>query len=120
MAKTKRSSRRTDAGTPKQRTCGAMQQHFYLLETFPSFRRNLLALEHRTVARLRTAEAARVTPYKITVVVHVVHNPAAPAEKISPAQVKSQICSGHEGSIRRYDDRHHLHRNRSDILFRSR
>jgi hypothetical protein len=69
-----------------------MQQHFYLLETFPSFRKNLLALEHRTVARLRTAEAARATPYNITAVVHVVHNPAAPAEKISPAQVKSQIA----------------------------
>ena len=30
--------------------------------------------------------------YKITVVVHVVHNPASPAEKISVAQVQSQIA----------------------------
>jgi Pregnancy-associated plasma protein-A len=69
-----------------------MQQHFHLLETHPNFRKNLLALEHRTQARLRTAEIARAMPYQITVVVHVVHNLAAPAEQISAAQVKSQIA----------------------------
>jgi len=36
-----------------------MQQHFYLLETFPAFRANQIALEHATQARLRLAAAAR-------------------------------------------------------------
>jgi Pregnancy-associated plasma protein-A len=85
-------SYRTGAGTPKQRTCGAMQEHQHLLETDPNFRKNQVALEHASQARLRLAPVARVRPYKITVVVHVVHNPASPAEKISVAQVKSQIA----------------------------
>jgi hypothetical protein len=69
-----------------------MQQHQHLLETNPSYRRNQVALEHAFQARLRSAAIARVGPYKITVVVHVVHNPAVPAEKISVAQVNSQIA----------------------------
>ena len=69
-----------------------MQQHYYLLETNPAFRANQVALEHATQARHRMAAVARATPYKITVVVHVVHNPASPAEKISVAQVQSQIA----------------------------
>src|SRR5438094_394144 len=88
MAKQKTSDR-TSAEPPKQRTCGAMQQHFHLLETDPNFSKNQVALEHACQARLRSAAAARVGPYKITVVVHVVHNPASPAEKISVAQVNS-------------------------------
>jgi hypothetical protein len=92
MAKRKDTNRRNGAGMPKQRTCGTMQQHQYLLETNPTFRRNQVALEHAFQARLRSVAVARVQPYKITVVVHVVHNPASPAEKISEAQVKSQIA----------------------------
>ncbi len=80
------------AGTPRIRTCGAMQQHFHLLETNPAFRLNQVALEHAAQERHRFAAAARTTPYKITAVVHVVHNPAVPAEKISAAQVNSQIA----------------------------
>ena len=76
---------------PKRRTCGAMPQHFYLLELDPSFRRNQVALEHANKARLRFAAVARTKPYRIAVVVHVVHNPASPSERISLAQVKSQI-----------------------------
>jgi pregnancy-associated plasma protein-A len=81
------------AAAPRQRTCGTMQQHYYLLETNPAFRANQVALEHATQARHRMAAVARTTPYKITVVVHVVHNPASPAEKISEAQVESQIAA---------------------------
>jgi hypothetical protein len=92
MAKKKATSHRTGVAPPRQRTCGTMQHHFHLLETNPSFRTNLVALEHACQARLRSAAVARVGPYKITVVVHVVHNPASPAEKISVAQVKSQIA----------------------------
>src|SRR5215510_10431310 len=86
MAKRKGTNHRNGAGMPKQRTCGAMQQHQYLLETNPNFRRNQVALEHAYQVRLRSAAVARRQPYKITVVVHVVHNPASPAEKISVAQ----------------------------------
>src|SRR5262245_42952319 len=92
MAKRKDTNRSNGAGRPKQRTCGTMQQHQYLLETNPTFRRNQVALEHAFRARLRSAAVARVGPYRITVVVHVVHNPASPAEKISLAQVNSQIA----------------------------
>jgi len=92
MAKKKETPSGNGTGIPKQRTCGTMQEHQYLLETNPTFRRNQLALEHVFQARLRSAAVARVKPYKLTVVVHVVHNPASPAEKISVAQVNSQIA----------------------------
>ena len=77
---------------PTTRNCGAMQEHFHLLETTPNFRKNQLALEHASRARLRFAPAARTGPYRIPVVVHVVHNANRPAEKITDAQVKSQIA----------------------------
>ena len=92
MAKKKGTPRRTEPAPLRQRTCGAMQQHQFLLETVPSFRANQVALEHANQARLRSSPVARVQPYKITIVVHVVHNPNAPAEKISVAQVNSQIA----------------------------
>ena len=41
--------------TPKQRTCGAMQEHQHLLETDPNFRKNQVALEHASQARLSPA-----------------------------------------------------------------
>jgi hypothetical protein len=82
----------TPAVTPRIRTCGAMQQHFHLLETNPTFRKNQVALEHASQEAHRFAAATRTTPYKITVVVHVVHNPTVAAEKISAAQVNSQIA----------------------------
>ncbi len=91
MSNRKETNSRNPA-TPKHRNCGAMQEHQYLLETDPNFRRNQIALEHSFQSRLRTAAVARVGPYKIQVVVHVVYNPASPAEKISAAQVKSQIA----------------------------
>ena len=90
MAK-KKAVKQSAVVPPKRRTCGALQQHYYLLETFPAFRTNQIALEHATQARLRSP-VARAGPYKITVVVHVVHNPATPSEKISAAQVNSQIA----------------------------
>ena len=91
MAKKKATSPATDDGPPKQRSCGAMQEHYHLLETDANFRKNQVDLEHACQARLRMGASARVAPYKITVVVHVVHNPNKPAERISEAQVKSQI-----------------------------
>jgi hypothetical protein len=77
-------------GVPKQRTCGAMQVHFQLLESNPAYRKNQTDLEHAFRSRLRLAAAMRTTPYTIKVVVHVVYN--ANEEKISAAQVNSQIA----------------------------
>jgi hypothetical protein len=85
----RRTAAAADRGLPPRRTCGAMQAHFRLLEQYPAFRQRQVALEHAFSARLRTAVAARATPFLIKVVVHVIHNTAA--EKISQAQVESQI-----------------------------
>jgi hypothetical protein len=93
MAKKKATSSGTGTETPKRRTCGTMQQHQHLLETDPNFRKNQVALEHAFLARVRSAAVAKVGPYKLTLVVHVVHNPATPSEKISAAQVNSQIAT---------------------------
>jgi hypothetical protein len=93
MAKKKDASHAAGAGTPKKRTCGAMAEHFHLLETVASFRANQVALEHACQARLESVSPTRLGPYKITVVVHVVYNPDSPGEKISAAQVNSQIAA---------------------------
>jgi hypothetical protein len=74
---------------PARRTCGAMQVYHRLLEEVPSFRQKQVALEHAAQMRLTDAAVARTTPYKISVVVHVVYND--PSEKITATQVKSQI-----------------------------
>lgn len=73
-----------------RRMCGAMQVHQWLLESDPMFRSRQVDLEHACTMRLRSAAVARTTPFKIQVVVHVVYNSAA--EKISAAQLKSQIA----------------------------
>lgn len=77
---------------PKRRTCGAMQVHFSLLEQFPGFRQNLVALDHAALIRMHTMPLiGRTEPYRIQVVVHVLY--ASAAENISDAQVKSQITA---------------------------
>lgn len=80
----------SEDGMPKHRTCGTMQGHFALMESDPTYRQKHVELEHACMARLRMAPTARLTTYKVTVVVHVVYN--APDEKISVSQVKSQIA----------------------------
>jgi Pregnancy-associated plasma protein-A len=101
MAKKKSASKKPDkkvtaksapTETHRGRMCGTMQQHFYLLETVPSFRTNQIQLEGACKVAQRTTRALRTEPYVINVVVHVVHNPSVPSEKISAAQVKSQIA----------------------------
>ncbi|HUR54237.1 MAG TPA: zinc metalloprotease [Gemmataceae bacterium] len=99
MAKKKPAAERADESPservgepPKLRNCGAMQELMHQLETVPNFRKNQVALEHACRARLRMAPTARTGPYKIPVVVHVIHNLTRPGEKISEAQVKSQIA----------------------------
>ena len=92
MAKKKGPSQTTESAPPTKRACGTVHHHQFLLETVPSFRDNLVKLEHACQARLTSAAVARVQTYKINVVVHVVYDPNSPAQKISEAQVKSQIA----------------------------
>jgi hypothetical protein len=89
MSKKKYPSHLTSTGMPRRRTCAAMPEHFALMETEPTYRQKHVELEHACMANLRMAAIAPVTPFKIKVVVHVVYK--TPAEKISKAQVKSQI-----------------------------
>jgi len=74
---------------PKHRKCGAMSNHFYLLEQNPDFRRAQVDLEHATGMRARNALTLPAKAIRIQVVVHVLY--ASPGQKISAAQVKSQI-----------------------------
>ncbi|MBX3427561.1 MAG: zinc metalloprotease [Pirellulales bacterium] len=74
---------------PKRRMCGTMQVHQWLLESHPGFRKEQVEIESAMRSRLMAPMAARTSPYKITVVVHVVFRSAA--ENISDAQIKSQI-----------------------------
>lgn len=74
-----------------RRSCGAMAAHMALLESHPSFRAAQLRLEGATDRRRATAAAAKWTPAKIKVIVHVVYKTAA--ENVSDAQIKSQITA---------------------------
>jgi Pregnancy-associated plasma protein-A len=74
--------------TPR-RKCGAMEALHRLLEDYPDFRLTLGDLEHLTRARLAQALIMPTEPVIIPVVVHVVYR--TPDERISPAQVTSQI-----------------------------
>jgi hypothetical protein len=71
------------------RMCGAMQVHQSLLESEPTFRKNMVEFEQNMRSRLRTAMVIRTTPYKIKVVVHVVYQNAA--QNISKSQITSQM-----------------------------
>ena len=72
-----------------RRKCGAMEALHRLLEDYPDFRLALGNLEHLTRARLAQALIMPTEPVIIPVVVHVVYR--TPDERISPAQVASQI-----------------------------
>ena len=72
-----------------RRMCGAMQVHQWLLESEPDFRMNMVDFERNMRSRLRIARVAPTTPYKISVVVHVVYQNAS--QNISKSQIMSQI-----------------------------
>ena len=87
-----RKSNSTGKGQNKalpRRNCGVMSVHYWLLEQFPEFRVQQMAMEHSFTASRRTAHIAPKKPFLINVVVHVLY--ASPAQKISKAQVKGQI-----------------------------
>ena len=72
--------------------CGTMAVHYKLLAESESYRQRCAQFENRALAYERGMRApARVGVVTIPVVVHVVHNPASPAENISKAQIDSQI-----------------------------
>ncbi|MBI3818580.1 MAG: zinc metalloprotease [Planctomycetes bacterium] len=76
---------------PKIRACGTMIIHNRNLEADPSYRERLHQYEHDVNARMAAGfkVAKKKGPMKIQVVVHVVYK--NPDEKLSAAQVKSQI-----------------------------
>src|SRR5688500_11439106 len=78
--------------TPRRRTCAHMVVHELLVATQPEYRERRLAAETQTRRSIDSGQAMRVAGrlIRIPVVVHVVHRTAA--ERISDAQVKSQIA----------------------------
>ncbi|MGY2115991.1 zinc metalloprotease [Nocardia gipuzkoensis] len=69
-----------------------MAVHHKLLEQSESYRQRSAMFENRALAyEGRMRGPMHTDPITIPVVVHVVHNPAFPAENISAAQVESQI-----------------------------
>jgi hypothetical protein len=79
--------------TARKRTCAQMVVHELLVETDPGYRARRLEVEERTRRSIESGQAMRVAAKLITipVVVHVVHRTSG--EKISAAQVRSQIRS---------------------------
>lgn len=75
--------------TPKRRQCGTMAVHNRLLESSPTYRQNLVRLEAAVSRRMASGQVRRAKLVTIRVVVHVVYKTTA--QKISVAQVKSQI-----------------------------
>src|SRR4051794_27512331 len=80
------------AQPPTRRNCGTMSNHMKLLETYPSFRSKLFALEEQT-ARFRSAglRIGDLPVATIRVVVNVVYHDDS--QNISDAQIKSQIAA---------------------------
>lgn len=75
---------------PSRRTCACMQCFYRLCDEDHHFRKRHMEIEEETSRRIATGRiSARRDVLLIPVVVHVVHRTAT--EKISPAQVRSQI-----------------------------
>lgn len=81
---------KSGSSKPSRRSCACMQNFFRLCDEDPKFRERHDKIEDETSRRIATGRLAATRPVRvIPVVVHVVHNKAS--EKISVAQVKSQI-----------------------------
>jgi hypothetical protein len=80
------------SGRAPRRTCGAMGVHHMLMETYPAFRRNQMAMERKTARMMADGMSAIMPdkPRRIPVVVHVVHR--TEAENLSKGQIMSQIA----------------------------
>lgn len=72
--------------------CGTMEVHRRLLNQSVTYQERRALIDNRALAyEEQTRSTARRGVLVIPVVVHVVHNPASPAQDISTAQVQSQI-----------------------------
>ena len=72
--------------------CGTMEVHRRLLNQSVTYQERRALIDNRALAyEDQTRSIARSGVLTIPVVVHVVHNPADPAQDISVAQVQSQI-----------------------------
>lgn len=72
--------------------CGTMEVHRRLLNQSITYQERRAAVENRALAYERgTRTVVRTGVVTIPVVVHVVHNPASPAQNIGDAQIRSQI-----------------------------
>jgi Pregnancy-associated plasma protein-A len=87
--KSSKSSTKAQKQSLPRRNCGVMSVHHWLLEQFPEFRVEQMAMEHSFAALRRTVQAAPKKPFMIPVVVHVLYS--SPMQKISKAQVRGQI-----------------------------
>jgi len=76
---------------PVRRRCGTMQVHHLLLERDPEFRIRQAEIERRFHTRLAAGAPVRQAVTTVPVVVHVLHKAAD--EKITAAQVKSQVAA---------------------------
>ncbi|WP_377267030.1 zinc metalloprotease [Peterkaempfera sp. SMS 1(5)a] len=76
---------------PTRRTCGTMKVHRDLLNTVPGYADARARIENHAFLAETERRAVREGITLIPVVVHVVHNPASPAQNISDEQVRSQI-----------------------------
>jgi len=71
--------------------CATMAIHYNLLNKSESYRQRCDQFENRAMAYESGMRAPRRGIVTIPVVVHVLHNPASPAENISKEQIDSQI-----------------------------
>lgn len=106
MKRRKKKATAAVAEPVRRRTCGAMQVHYRLLETYPDFRLRQGELERATQLRLASGKAQRSGLIEIPVVVHVVYKVAS--ENISGAQVKSQIGALNRNYRARNTDRKNI------------
>jgi hypothetical protein len=78
---------------PTRDLCGTMLVHRRLLNESTTYRSRRAAIENRALQYERGRRSpARTDVVTIPVVVHVVHNPAVPAQNIGDDQIHSQIA----------------------------
>ena len=74
---------------PPRRTCGTMEVHYRLLETYPEYRQNISGIERFAARHALLGGTRRTETIRIPTVVHVVYN--TDAQNIADSQVTSQI-----------------------------
>jgi Pregnancy-associated plasma protein-A len=82
-----------DTTRPRSREiCGTMEVHRRLLNQSSTYQERRAAIDNRALSYADGARAAaRTGVVTLSVAVHVLHNPADPAQNISDAQIESQI-----------------------------